>query len=110
MSGLTPGTTLRNTFRIAASPYTSEVLLCSPVSTRLDSSSGSSLTRGPRWKLSASTVALACRCRSQAPVTSLSCRPSYHQAAEPVCWSVSRPTSTWASVSLGSGRHTSGTW
>ena len=40
MSGLMPGCSRRNTFRIAVSPNTSEVLDCSPDITRLGSSTG----------------------------------------------------------------------
>ncbi len=46
MSGLMPGSSRRKTLRIATSPKTSEVLDCSPVSTRLGLSTGMSSRLG----------------------------------------------------------------
>ena len=109
MSGFTPGATLRNTLRIAASPKTSDVLLCSAVITRLCVPTGRVSTPGPSRKLSASSCRPASMCRSQASVTSLSCSASYHQTRGRPSESVT-PTSTWVSESAGAGRATSGTW
>ncbi len=77
-SGLGPAATRRNTLKMAASPNTRLVLLCSPVSTRL-SSPGAAQDRsapGTRQNRSGPTDRSAASAPSRVRVRSLSCSPS----------------------------------
>ena len=74
-SGLGPANSRRNTLRIAESPNTRLVLLCSTDSTRLRAVR-SMATSGSRAKASGPSARSPAMARSSTVVSSLSCSPS----------------------------------
>ena len=80
-SGFGPGATRRNTLKMADSPNTRLVLLCSPVSTRLSRPPGAAVAQdrsapGIRQNRSVPMVRSATIASSSVRVRSLSCSPS----------------------------------